>query len=83
MEEKNQNAVRSVLRSEITWLISFIFCIMGFVTSVVMPLQKLQIQLAQIQSDLVINKSSYSQLEARLNKIELDHAKMEQILINR
>ena len=82
MEDTNQNAVRSILRSEITWLISFIICIMGFVTSVVMPLQKLQIQLAQIQSDLQLNGSRYSQVEIRLGKLELDHAKMEQVISN-
>ena len=83
MEEKQQNAVRTALRSEITWLISFIICLMGFVTTVIMPLQKVQIQLAQIQTDLVISRESQISMLGRIGRLELSHAKFEQLLIDK
>jgi len=82
MEEKQQNAVRTVLRSEITWLVSFVLFIMGFVTTVIMPLQKVQLQLAQIQIDVLSNRDIYTQLETRVGRLELDHARMEQVINN-
>lgn len=77
---QEQNAIRTVLRSEVTWLLTFVGCIMGFVTTVIMPLQRVQIQLAQIQTDLLTSRESYVKMEGRVGKLELDHAKMEQIL---
>lgn len=77
---EEQNTIRTVLRSEITWLISFIVCVMGFVTTVIMPLQKVQIQLAQIQTELQSNNSKNLQMETRLNKLELNNARIEQII---
>lgn len=44
-----QNAIQKVLRSEITWMVFFFGCIWGFVTTVVLPLQRVQITLAQVQ----------------------------------
>lgn len=82
MEEQQQNVVRTVLRSEITWLVSFVLFIMGFVTTVIMPLQKVQLQLAQIQIDVLSNRDIYTQLETRVGRLELDHARMEQVINN-
>jgi uncharacterized membrane protein YccF (DUF307 family) len=71
-----ETVVRSVLKSEITWLIFVIVTIMGFVTSVVMPLQKVQLDIANISLQISENKIIYERIETRLNKVELDHASM-------
>lgn len=46
------NAIRTVLRSEITWVIFIIGTIWGGVTGIILPLQKVQIQLIQMQSQI-------------------------------
>jgi hypothetical protein len=75
-EVEESNAVRSILRSEITWLISFIAIIMGFVSTVVLPLQSLQIQLTTIQADLLRESVRFEKLEERVSTVEKDHAKL-------
>lgn len=62
MDEKNQGIIRSVLKNEITWVITFISITIGFFNMVVLPLQGMRIQLTQIQSDLSEGKDNYSKL---------------------
>lgn len=73
--EHEIGTVRSILRSELTWTVFVIAAIWGFVTSVVLPLQRLQIQLSQIQSDLQVSRDAYVKIETRLGKLEIDHAR--------
>ena len=50
---QEKNAIRAVLRNEITWIIFIIGLIWGAVQTVILPLQSVQIGLAQVQSTLV------------------------------
>ena len=50
--EVTQSTVRSILRNEITWLFFIVSAIFGSVTTVILPLQKLQLQTEQIQVDI-------------------------------
>ena len=43
------NLIRSVLKSEITWLILIITGIMSFVSAVVLPIQHIQLQIEDVQ----------------------------------
>jgi len=71
---KEQSAVRAVLRNEITWILFIIGSAWGIVVGVVLPIQALQIQLAQVQTQILDIKSG----EANLPQIEQDHAVMKQ-----
>ena len=75
-EQENSNAVRTILRSEITWLISFIALIMGFVSTVVLPLQSLQIQLTEVQTDITKEAVRYDKLEERVSTVEKGYVKL-------
>ena len=75
-EEREIGLVRSVLRSELTWLVFLIAGIWGFVTTVVLPLQRLQIQLTQIQIELSAVVDKDVGLDTRLKVLELDHARL-------
>jgi len=75
-EVEESNAVRTILRSEITWLISFIAIIMGFVSTVVLPLQSLQIQLTSVQSEVIKNGVRFDKLEERVSTVERQTAKL-------
>ena len=75
-EQENSNAVRTILRSEITWLISFIALIMGFVSTVVLPLQSLQIQLSSVQADITRESVKFEKLEERVSTVEKGYVKL-------
>ena len=75
-EEKEYGVVRSVLRSELTWLVFIVVGIWGFVTSVVLPLQRLQIQLTDIQADITAEAGKYTALDMRVKILEIEHAKL-------
>jgi uncharacterized membrane-anchored protein YhcB (DUF1043 family) len=75
-EVEESNAVRTILRSEITWLVSFIALIMGFVSTVVLPLQSLQIQLTSVQGEVVKNGLHFDKLEERVSTVEKQTAKL-------
>lgn len=77
MPQKNSSDnMRSLLKSEITWLVFVVITMMGIVTTIVMPLQKVQLELSNIALQLGEDKIIYERIEARLNKVELDHAKI-------
>lgn len=63
------NAIRKVLRSEITWVVFTAGFLWGFVTTVVLPLQRLQIQIAQIQTDLSSQNKKYDDLSTVVNTL--------------
>lgn len=75
-KEEGKDAVRSVLKSEITWLVFIVATMMGIVTTIVMPLQKVQLDISNIALQLSENKIVYERIEARLGKVELDHARL-------
>ncbi len=75
-QDNDNNTVRTILRSEITWLISFIVIIMGFVSTVVLPIQKLQLQLTQVQMDLAIQNNNYDKVEDRVSTLEKAYARL-------
>ncbi len=86
-EVEESNAVRTILRSEITWLVSFIALIMGFVSTVVLPLQSLQIQLTAVQAQLADShlydeehekddEKKFDKLNERVSTVERQTAKL-------
>jgi hypothetical protein len=85
MENHNKRAddqigiMRGLLKSEITWVFFIVAAIMGFVSSVVLPIQKLQIQITQIQVDLGKESSTYASFNERLRYLELQESKKESI----
>jgi hypothetical protein len=58
-EDKQQNIIRTLLKNEITWLLFIIAGVMGFVAQVILPLQRMSLQLTQIQMDLADTKKNY------------------------
>lgn len=64
-----QTAIQKVLRNEITWVIMTGAFLWGVVTTVVLPLQKLQIQLAQVQLDLTTQNKKYDTLNTAVNAL--------------
>lgn len=60
-----ENSIRKVLRSEITVVIAIGLFLWGMVTTVVLPLQKLQIQVSQIQLDITTTNKKYDDLSKK------------------
>jgi hypothetical protein len=58
-EDKQQNIIRTLLKNEITWLLFIIAGVMGFVAQIILPLQRMSLQLTQIQMDLADTKKNY------------------------
>ena len=46
------NAIKAVLRNEITWLIFIVGTVVGTIYGIVIPLNTVQVQLAQVQISL-------------------------------
>ena len=69
-QEKEQSIIRSVLRSEVTWVVSLVMAVWGFVVTVVLPLQSLQFQIAQVQKDITQTINSGNDLNLRLTALE-------------
>ena len=72
-----ENIIRQILRNEVTWVITFVSITIGFFNMVVIPLNKVQIQLTQIQTDLADTKKNYQtalmehqELRSRVDVIE-------------
>lgn len=51
-EISGDNAVRRVLKHELTWIIFIVAMLWGFVTTVILPIKELQIQLTQVHKEL-------------------------------
>lgn len=81
--EKQQNLFQTFFRNELTWLGMVILAIWGFVTSVVLPLQKLQIQVAQIQTQLKSQSDTYNSFSQSVQNIstkqQLDEQEISQL----
>lgn len=63
----DQTAIQKILRNEFTWLVFAVGIFWGFITTVVLPLQSLQIQVAQIQNDLTKQNTQYDVLNTAVN----------------
>lgn len=69
MDTKETSVIRTVLRNEVTWVITFIGITIGFFNYVVIPLNKMQIQLSQIQSDQAKISANYDTLQTAVNTL--------------
>ncbi len=56
---KEESIVRTIMKNDFVLLGGIIAAVMGFVVQVVLPLQRISIQLAQIQVDIVQTKIDY------------------------
>lgn len=65
------NALQKMLRNEITWAIFIIGLLWGCVQTVVLPLQKLQLQVSQIQLDLAKQNNNYDTLASKVDDHEV------------
>lgn len=68
---KDENIVQKVLRHEATWIISLVVFLYGIITTVVLPLQELQIQVAQLQSVFSQSNSKYEALQSAVNALNV------------
>ncbi len=64
-----ENIIRTVLKSEVTWIIGILTFVATFVTGVIIPINTMQIQLASIQGDIVTLKSFDNRITANANDI--------------
>lgn len=67
MEDKQTNMIRQIMQNEVTWVIMIISAVLGFVSQVILPLQGIQLQLAHIQSDIVISRDKIEKQEKDQN----------------
>jgi len=75
-----QNVVKQFLRSEITWTASIILAVMGFVGTVVLPIQALQLGQLKIQEQLTSESTKYTINENRITQLEKNQAVVMSIL---
>lgn len=68
-EEKQSGIIRAVLRNEVTWVITFIGITIGFFNMVVLPLNRMQLQLTQIQSDVSKQGQNYETLQTAVSAL--------------
>lgn len=88
-DTKEQTLFQQFFRSEITWLGMVVIAVWGFVATTVLPLQKLQIQVGQLQEQIANQTASNALLANQYQTIsgqqQADEAKLQalQSLINR
>lgn len=70
-ENKQQNIIRTAFRSELTWIVFILGLLWGAVQGIVMPLQKLQIQITTVQEQLI----SLDDVKDTISIIQQDHAR--------
>ena len=84
MEKGNsENFIRTVLRSEITWAVCLIGGVTSFFTMVVLPIQKLQIQISQVQDQIMSESNSFKDMSLSLQQVsskqQVDESQINQI----
>jgi hypothetical protein len=72
--EQEIGIVRQVLKSELTWLVFIVAGLWGFVAMVILPLQKIQFEITQMNVTLLEQKILYEEFDQRLHSLEKDHA---------
>lgn len=68
-KEKEDSIIRTVFRNEFTWVISIIGFVWAFIVAVVLPIQKLQIQASQIQSQITAYSGSLNTITDEVQNI--------------
>lgn len=66
---KQESVIRNILKSEITWGVFLIAALWGVVQTVILPLQSMQINLAQIQRDITEMRTNASSFDQRINNL--------------
>ena len=81
---QEKSLVRMILQSEITWLVFTVGVVMTFVTTVILPIQNMQIQLTDIHKDISENKEFTERaLEEHLDlrsRVDVLETKVHQLL---
>ena len=73
-DKQEQSLIRQIFRSEITWVLTLVASIWAFVTTVVMPIQALQLGQTKIQEQLSMESNRYVSTEERVNTLEKNQA---------
>jgi len=68
---EKENIIRTILKNEITWLIMLVGAISSFFSFVVIPINHLNYQVAQIQIDILSIKSSVAQVSNNTTAIAI------------
>jgi hypothetical protein len=68
-KNNDESVLRKLLRSEITWTVSVVIGVMGFVKTVVIPINNLQLQVAEIQRGINSDRSRYDELQKQVNTV--------------
>lgn len=64
---KEDGALRKILRNEVTWFGTLFVVIWKIYTGIILPLNNLQIQATQIQSELNNQNNQYQTLSTAVN----------------
>ncbi len=56
---EQENKIRKLLQSEITWIIFIVGAIYAVVATIIIPISTMQIRLAQIQENQIETKADY------------------------
>jgi hypothetical protein len=73
-DNNEQNIIRAIFKSEIVWILSIGSALWGFVATVVMPIQALQLGQQQIQAQLAHDSARYIDSDERINTLEKNQA---------
>lgn len=72
-----QNTVRKILKNEITWAIMIAVGVAGFYKTLVIPINNLQLAIAQIQQSINDSNIKYTSLDARITQNSNDIIKLQ------
>lgn len=75
--------IQKAFRNEFVWIGMILTFLWFFVTTVVLPLQKLQIQVTQIQTDLTSQNKKYDALDKLVNNLSTRMSVVETRLDNK
>ena len=67
--EYSESFIRRALRNEVTWVVTIALGVIGFYKTVVLPINNMQIQIAQVQQQLTNEQTKYISIEAQLKSI--------------
>lgn len=68
---KDENVVQKVLGHEITKIIGIVVFLWGIITQVIIPLNNLQIQQAEIRSDITKVVANYESMNTTINTLSI------------
>lgn len=83
MDTNQKSIIRTILQSEITWLVFTIATVMAFVTTVVLPIQAIQLELVHIHTVISENKTftekalnEHQDLRSRVDILETEYRQL-------